>query len=258
MGSTAQEDTHRRIALPEDRPTPLELASVPPSDAPDAPDAPDDLAILLATQRDPSAFAPLYERYAPAVHGYCLRRLGDADAAADATSQIFVRALQRLDTFRPSPASTVRSWLFAIAHNTVVDTHRRNVFRRQRSRSLDQPYRDASGSRDGTDQNHSPGERLVATDPTTNPEEQALAAEAISCVRQALLHVPERQRQIMELRMAGLTGDEIAAVLGMTLGAVKSAQFRAFGTLRPRLDEFRDADGTPRTPAEDFPNASRK
>jgi RNA polymerase sigma-70 factor (ECF subfamily) len=196
--------------------------------------APDDLAVILAAQRDPAAFAPLYERYASAINGYCLRRLGDQEAAADATSQIFVRALQRLETFRPSPASTstVRSWLFAIAHNTVVDTHRRNVFRLHRS--LDRPARDPSGSRDGP----SSGERLAATDHAADPEEQALARETIDRVRQALTHLPERQRQVVELRLAGLTGAEIAAVLGMTLGAVKAAQFRAFGTLRPLLDDM--------------------
>lgn len=219
IGTAADGDTD---GSPRDRPEP------PPLDQDSL-----DRAVILAALDDPDAFAPLYERYAPAIGGYCLRRLGDPEAAADATSLIFVRALQRLDTFRPGQASTVRSWLFAIAHNTVVDTHRRNVFRLHRTRSLDRPDRGDANTRDRT----SPVERLVAADRTTDPEDLAIARETIVYVRNALARLPERQRQIVELRMAGLSGIEIASVLGMTIGAVKSAQFRAFGTLRPLLDD---------------------
>lgn len=215
-------------------------ASDPPNHTPDAPDA-IDRADILAAQQDPAAFAPLYERYAPAVRGYCLRRLGEPEAAADAASQVFIRALQRLDTYRPSQAgaSTVRSWLFAIAHNTVVDTHRRNAVRNHRSLDEAPAFRDGPAA----------GDRLVATDRTTDPEDQALARETVARVRHALTRLPERQRQIVELRMAGLTGAEIASVLGMTPGAVKAAQFRAFGTLRPLLDDT--ASLPPRTEADD-------
>ena len=127
-----------------------------------------------------------------------------------------------------------------------MDTHRRNAFRNHRS--LDRPIRDAPGPRDGPTH----AERLVATDRSTDPEDQALAHETVERVRNAPSHLPERQRQIVELRMVGLTGGEIASVLGMTPGAVKAAQFRAFGTLRPLLDDSapiiatpEDADATP-------------
>lgn len=207
-----------------------------------------DRAIMRAARNDPAAFAPLYEHYHPAIRAYCFRRLGDPEAAADAAVDTFVRALQRLDTFHPSETSTVRAWLFAIAHNTVVDTHRRNVFRRQRTSSLDQP---ASTTGDSPTQ----GDRLIATDPLSAPEAHAIAGETISRVREALQHLPERQRRIVELRLAGLTGDEIATVLGMTLGAVKAAQFRAFGTLRPILDDLH-ATTTTTTTATTIPEES--
>jgi DNA-binding NarL/FixJ family response regulator len=48
--------------------------------------------------------------------------------------------------------------------------------------------------------------------------------------------LPPDQRQILELRLAGLTGPEIAAALGRSLGAVKIAQVRAFARLRATLD----------------------
>lgn len=177
-----------------------------------------DLAIIEQARHDPAAFAPLYERYFPAVHGYCRRRIADRDRAADATSEIFARAIAALPRFRPQPArpdAGVRSWLFTIAHNVVVDYHRR--FRP--SQSLDHAP---------------PGEmtppQLIDGGPL--PEEQAIAADERRQLHALLAHLTGRQRQVTELRLAGLTGAEIGAVLGLTTGAVKAVQFRAYSRLR--------------------------
>jgi DNA-directed RNA polymerase specialized sigma24 family protein len=58
-------------------------------------------------------------------------------------------------------------------------------------------------------------------------------------VRALLLRLPPDQRRILELRLAGLTGPEIAAVLGKRLGAVKVAQSRAIARLRQILADDR-------------------
>src|SRR3712207_3572347 len=81
----------------------------------------DELAQIALAQRDPRAFAPLYEAYVDAVYRYCYRRLGNSDAAADATSAIFTRALSALPRYHHR---SFRSWLFTIAHNTLVDSWR--------------------------------------------------------------------------------------------------------------------------------------
>jgi RNA polymerase sigma-70 factor (ECF subfamily) len=177
-----------------------------------------DVALVRAAQVDLRAFAPLYERYAPIVYHYCLRRLSHAEVAADATSLVFTRAVAALPRFRPDPGregSTFRSWLFTIAHNVVVDQHRRH----RPTTSLDEP-----GTIDTI------GATLVS--PYVTPEEHALLQDAADRVHHWLDHLPERQRHIVELRLAGLTGEEIARTLGMSLSAVKSAQFRAYATLR--------------------------
>ncbi|MGB3307661.1 MAG: sigma-70 family RNA polymerase sigma factor [Thermomicrobiales bacterium] len=187
---------------------------------------PDELRIVAQAQTDPIAFAPLYKHYFPIVLGYCQRRLGDREIAADATSQVFIRALNALPNFRSDPSrpgSTFRSWLFTIAHNIVVDTHRRD----RKHRSLDAP------GRGGT---QPLAESPALIDPARSPEEHAVAADTRRQVRRMLARLPERQRQIVEFRLAGLTGAEIAEALGMSLSAVKSAQFRAYGTLRELLD----------------------
>lgn len=194
--------------------------------ASEAADVPDELHIVARAQQDPIAFAPLYQHYFPIVLVYCQRRLSDREVAADATSQIFIQALNALPKFQPEssrPGSTFRSWLFTIAHNIVVDTQRRD----RKHQSLDVPGRNDATSLAGSS---------ALIDPSRSPEEHAIAADTRRQVRQTLAKLPETQRQIVELRLADLTGAEIAETLGMSLSAVKSAQFRAYATLRDLLD----------------------
>jgi len=184
-----------------------------------------EMATIRAAIADRSAFAPLYRRYARPVFGYCLRRLADRDRAADATSQTFIRALTALPGFSPdpdNPGATFRAWLFTIAHNVVTDMHRRN----RHHASLDAPDRD--GNADAT--------HLL--DPGRSPEAQAIARDEARQLRAMLAVLPDRQRRIVELRLADLTGAEIAETLGMTASAVKSAQFRAYSTLRDRFPDL--------------------
>src|SRR5688572_30325296 len=87
--------------------------------------ASDEGELVALAQRDRRAFAPLYTRYFDPVYRYCYRRLGTPEAAADATSQTFAKALAALPSCR---AETFRSWLFAIAHNVLTDGFRTNRF----------------------------------------------------------------------------------------------------------------------------------
>lgn len=192
---------------------------------------PDDLAIVRLAQADPIAFAPLYEHYQPIVYHYCLRRLSHAESAADATAIIFTKAIAALPRFRPDTrreGSTFRSWLFTIAHNVVID-HRR---RHRNHASLDADNAALAAS-----------PHLI--DPGDSPETLAIDADDARQVQAMLIRLPERQRAIVELRLAGLSGSEIAASLGMSESAVKSAQFRAYRTLRELLADHRP--GTPET-----------
>src|SRR4029450_6390004 len=77
----------------------------------------DDVDLVARAKRDPRAFATLYDRYVPAVYGYCFHQLESREVAEDATSLIFAKALASLSRQR---GSSFRGWLFGIAHHVVA------------------------------------------------------------------------------------------------------------------------------------------
>ena len=164
-----------------------------------------DAPLVAAAKRDPEAFSPLYRRYAEPIYRYCLRRLGDSHAAEDAMSAVFDRAFANL---RRCDDASFRSWLFAIAHNVVVDRLR-----------AERPSASLDVARDLEDR--SPG-----------PEQSAIASEERRSLARLLAQLTPDQRQVVELRLAGLTGVEIADALGRSHDAVKKLQARALLKLR--------------------------
>lgn len=185
----------------------------------------DDLAIVAVAKADPRAFAPLYQRYAPLILRYCQRQLGHPELASDATAQTFTRAIGALGTFNPKQVrrgATFRGWLFTIAHNVIVDMHRRHRTHLSLDHEATVLWLNSTAH---------------LTDPGAIPDELAIGADVARRVRSMLERLPYRQRQIVELRLAGLSGQEIAEAMEMTLPAVKSAQARAYATLRDLLQD---------------------
>jgi len=167
-----------------------------------------DDALAVLAQDDPAAFAALYVRYVDLVYRFCLRRLGERMAAEDATSRYFERVLRALPKYR---AGSFRSWLFTIAYNTIADLHRA-----ERKVQRIPPGWDAPDSQPG-------------------PEAHAIDADEGRWIRGLLAHLTEDQRHVIELRLAGLTDIEIAAVLGRSRGSVRTIQYRAIRKLRAIL-----------------------
>lgn len=181
----------------------------------------DDRHLVEHAKRDPPAFALLYERYHHAIYVYCFRRLGTPESSDDATSIVFMKAFSALSRFCPDnirSGSTFRSWLFSIARNVVIDARRRD----RRHSSLDASHGELL-----------PSSLLV--DSTSSPEDAAIGAEEARTVMALLDQLPERPRAAVELRLAGLSTSEVANVLGMSISATKSLQFRAYRTLRDLL-----------------------
>lgn len=176
----------------------------------------DEVELVVRAKRDRAAFAPLYLAYFQPVYGYCYRRLGRAEDAADATSQIFARALVALPTCREE---TFRAWLFTIAHNVLTDIYRAKRPSAPLDAASDVPDRSPS------------------------PEDAVVAAETRLTVHTLLANLIPDQRQILELRLAGLTSKEIAVVLGRSPNAVDQAQFRAVSRLRRLFAAEQDVVG---------------
>jgi len=176
-----------------------------------------DIELVRLAKADRQAFGLLYDRYVDRVYRYCYRRLRTREAAEDATSQTFVRAMTAIDSHRDG--TSFPAWLFTIAERIVID-----IWRRQRPQaSID----DVPES--------------IDRDPT--PEEAALDAEGRDAVHALLRHLPDDQRRAIELRLADLTGPEVAQVMGRPPGAVKMLQFRAITTLRRLLGASLDERG---------------
>jgi RNA polymerase sigma-70 factor (ECF subfamily) len=178
-----------------------------PTEAPPQEDERDDAILVVQAKRDRRAFAPLYRRYVDRVYRYCDRVLGDRELAEDATSLVFTKALAGLPRCRDD---AFRSWLFSIAHNVIVDAQRARVS----ARPLAEAVEVADGALD------------------RSPEAHALVGDDARTIRALLAHLSSDQREILELRLAGLTDAEIARVLGRSHGAVRMSQHRAIARLR--------------------------
>jgi RNA polymerase sigma-70 factor (ECF subfamily) len=175
-----------------------------------------DLARLIgAAQRgDRLAFGELYAQYARAVHGIVLSRVPREDVD-DLVQDVFVTAMQRLDTLR-DPES-FGGWLAAIARNRATDHLRRAP---QTAELTDDVLGNGSFSSQG----------FSARAASAPDQMEALTVLA------AIRALPDAYRETLVLRLVeGMTGPEIAARTGLTTGSVRVNLHRGMKQLRERL-----------------------
>ena len=175
--------------------------------------------IKQVLEGDVNAFEGLVKEYEKNVYNLALRMTGDPEDAADMAQDAFIKAYSSLSSFRGDSKFSV--WLFRIASNLCLD------FLRSRKR---RPTVSLSVENDeGEDM------EFEIADESQSPEtllEQKLTREAVRC---GLDSLPPEQRQILLLReIQGLSYEEIAQVLELESGTVKSRIFRA----RKRLSAF--------------------
>lgn len=151
------------------------------------------------------------------------RRLSDDDAAAeDLVQETFARALDGHSTF--VPGTNVRAWLFRILRNLRVDAWRR-------AQSGPSPSRDVI---DDLDVDPGAARELLRGD----EELERLRGVVAEDIEAALRSLSVDARTIVLLDMEGLTHEELAEVLGCTVGTVKSRLSRARAKLRQRLADY--------------------
>lgn len=175
-----------------------------------------ELRLIADAQQNPARFAPLYDTYASMVWRFAMSRLGDPERARDATSTTFVKAIQSLPTFKPKKqgeGTSFPGWLMMIARNTIIDDQRKH----RPSADIHAPELQGKLAAKGT------------------PESHAMANDERARVRMAISTLHPRQQQIVEMRIAGYSGQEIAEAIGMSINGVRTAQSRAYARLRDLL-----------------------
>ena len=170
-------------------------------------------------KQDSEAFGRFIDLYQGRVFGFVRRMVADADEAADVTQEVFIRAYQHFGRF--DSRSSVKTWLFKIAHNLCVDYSRRKK-RTPNAMSL-------SAADDES-------EAIDVADVRWQPELVTMDEELADAVDGAIMSMSEKLRSVLLLHdRDDLAYDEIASVLAIPVGTVKSRLFLARAHLQNSL-----------------------
>ena len=191
---------------------------------------------MLALQRgDDDAFRRIVSHYGNRMLAFFRRYGADGATAEDLVQEAFLRIYRAKDRYEPT--AKFSTWMHRIVHRIAMNEGTRNRWRRAL------PIHGNEEEEDGNT-TFPP----LETDEDT-PFEQLDASEVREKVREAVHSLPENQRTALLLnRFEGLSYEDVAAVLGMKIPAVKSLLFRARENVRKRLtpllhEEVRDETG---------------
>jgi RNA polymerase sigma-70 factor, ECF subfamily len=178
-----------------------------------------------ARRGDREAFTQLVMQYQVPLYNMALRMVGGRDDAADITQEAFLRAWEKIRTLRDAP---FKSWLFQIAANLCYDHFRR-------------------GRRYGVmPEDEGAGRVATLGIATPDPQERAEASERNRLVRDSIRALDHEMRLAIVLRdINGLAYEEIANVLRVPLGTVKSRIARARAQVQERLQRHPELFPTP-------------
>lgn len=179
-----------------------------------APNQPSETDLIQrAMSGEQNAFAMLYDAYIEQIYRFIYFRVSDAQTAEDLTSQVFLKAWDKLSSYqiRGLPFS---AWLFRIARNGVIDYYR--TFKETTPLEPDV---------------------IARPDPAADVDEKVERRLEAEEVRLALQHLTEDQRQVLTLRfIEGLSTEEVAQVIGKRQGAVRALQMRGLQALAQMIE----------------------
>ena len=188
-------------------------------------DTADLLLVERCKQDDLDAYEALAARYRNRIQNYVARYSGCAADAEDLTQEVFIKAYLAIKKFRGQ--SSFQTWLYQIANNVCVDRFRR-VKRERIAYSLDDPV----GTEEGEVGREIP-------DTARGPEELAQSREVRDQVQKALTQLSEKLRPVVILHdLEGMRYEEIAEILKIPVGTVKSRLFNARMELRNKLRRY--------------------
>jgi RNA polymerase sigma-70 factor (ECF subfamily) len=180
-----------------------------------------DLELMLRVARgDEGSFEELLRRHRAPLTNYFRRMVRDPSLAEDLAQEVFLRIYQARARYRPDARFT--TWLYRIATNLALNAIR--------DRKGEAPHADTGDLEDGSGPSH-------LADSRPNVEQQLMQSDRERLIRQAVEELPERQRAAVILhKYQNVDYQQIAKILGVSESAVKSLLFRAYESLRTRLE----------------------
>jgi RNA polymerase sigma-70 factor (ECF subfamily) len=200
-----------------------------------------DAELLRKAQRgDRGAFGQIVVLYQDRLYNALLRVIGDPEEARELTQETFTRALVKIDSFRGEAGPY--TWLFRIGVNLAISQLRK--IQRHRTFSLDRPA--GSGGANGAEDDDQASSLIdrVAQDRGASPAENAETREQHQQVLAALGRLDAEYRAVLVMRdIEGFDYQQMADVLGLPLGTLKSRLFRARLALRDELRPYLEGRG---------------
>src|SRR6185436_18453459 len=169
------------------------------------------------------AFYWLVDAYAPLVYRLAYRLLNNPTDSSDIAQEVFLKVFRSVNHFEGH--CSLKTWIYHIAVNTVWNQNR--WWRRHRGQEQAMEMADGDFG----------VEEIELVDESQNPLRAVLTIESQELVWKALLRLNESQRLILVLReMEDLSYDEVAAIMNLTSGTVKSRLARARLSLKQELE----------------------
>ncbi|OYT75562.1 MAG: RNA polymerase subunit sigma-24 [Armatimonadetes bacterium JP3_11] len=189
-------------------------------------------AVLIerAQARDEAAFEQIMNLYADRLYNYIVRLVGNPTDAEDLLQEVFLRAYQGLPNF--DGRASLSTWLYRIATNLCID-HQRKRARRVQTVS----YHDVE------DEDGEPSEWELPDTQTPDPLDAALTRELQQVVEQAISTLSPKLRTVLLLYdVENLSYEEIARVLKVPIGTVKSRLNHARGQIQKQVEAYLRGD----------------
>ncbi|MDZ8118285.1 RNA polymerase sigma factor [Pontiella agarivorans] len=211
--------------IPDDKEAFAEAKDISAEEIPAAEEGPSDVELVLKAQHgDVHAFDQLVERYHAKIYGLTYNMTSNREDAEDLTQEVFVKAYEALPRFKGK--SSFYTWVYRIAVNKTINYRKK----RNRKRAL---------SLDSFEQEIKLDDAYHEMTAKGSPLRNISLSELQKKLNEALQNLSEKHRTVVVMHdMQGIPHEEIAKVVGASVGTVRSRLFYARRQMQTELAEF--------------------